>query len=61
MSQPNHDHPFRTTYKDEVKNLPISRAPSASQRKVKEVRDRIEEIKEQKALEAMFGDLGSES
>ena len=60
MSQPNLDHPFRTTYKDEVKDLPASRVPSQSQRKAKAVRDRIEEIKEQKALEEMFGELDSE-
>ena len=61
MSQPNLDHPFRTTYKDEVKDLPASRVPSQSQRKAKAVRDRIEEIQEQKAFEALFGDLGAKS
>ncbi|MFM2623534.1 hypothetical protein [Vibrio owensii] len=61
MSQPNLDYPFRTTYKDEVKDLPASRIPSASQRKAKAMRDRIEELKEQKAFEAMFGELGGKS
>lgn len=60
MSQSNLYHPFRTSYKDEVKDLPASRAPSASQRKAKAVRDRIEEIQEQKAFEAVFGELCSE-
>lgn len=60
MENPSETHPLRKTYKPErLSDLPSSK-PSQSQRKTKQIRDRIDEIKEQRALEALFGELGDD-